>query len=390
MPRRYALRPRRKHFASYPGANSELCSLSQADRAYSRASRLAAKGEYDKAAAAYDEVIRRRPSDRRAYLQRALSLSEAGKYAAAVQSAEKAAELAPWNPAPHVLIGRIHYDQARYDRALASFDRALHLNPQNNLAQAYRGLALLATGRAKQAKGVLDDLRGATNSGFEGRLLALCEAELAKHAEARSLEDQIAEAEKPARATEARSASKTAEHAIGRWRSAWYRIAAALRHPFARDLGRAAWHARRGDRFTVLGQWQPARQEYEAALRLAPKWHDVRPSLAQTLLAQRRYPDAVRELKVVSEAVGETLELHAAFGMAYYGNRNFGAALKHFKVVTEDSRRDFLPAYYCGLCAVHMGDRVQSRRWFERAAALVNPHIARERLRELLRIVGSD
>ena len=365
-----------------------MCSFSQADRAYSRASRLAAKGEYDKAAAAFDEVIQRRPADRKAYLQRALSLSEAGKYAAAVQSAEKAAELAPWNPAPHVLIGRIHYDQARYDRALASFDRALHLNPQNNLAQAYRGLALLAMGRAKQAKDVLDDLRGATNSGFEGRLLALCEAELAKHPEARSLEDQIAENEKPSPGAKASSASEVAENATGRRRSAWYRVTAALRHPLSRDLRRAAWHARCADRFTILGQWQPARQEYEAALRLAPKWHDVRFSLAQTLLAERRYSDAIRELKAVSEAVGETLELHAALGTAYYGNRNFGAALKHFKVVTEDSQRDFLPAYYCGLCAVQMGDRVQSRRWFERAAALVNPHLARERLRELLRIVG--
>jgi tetratricopeptide (TPR) repeat protein len=367
-----------------------LCTFSQADRAYSRASRLAAKGEYDKAAAAFDEVIQRRPSDRKAYLQRALSLSDAGKYAAAIQSAEKAAELAPWNPAPHVFIGRIHYDHGRYDRALASFDRALHLNPQNNLAQAYRGLALLAMGRSKQAKDVLGDLSMPTNSAFEGRLLAFCEAELANHADARSLEDQIAEKDKPSRGATARSASEAAENAIGRWRSAWYRVAAALRHPLSRDLRRAAWHACFGDRLAALEEWKLARREYEAALRLAPEWHAVRFGLAHTMLAEQRYGDALRELKAVGEAVPETLELHGALGMAFYGDRNFGAALKHFKVVTEDSRRDFLPAYYCGMCAVHMGDGVAARRWFERAAGMVNPHIARERLRELLRVVGSQ
>jgi len=162
----------------------------RSQRAYSRACSLAAKGDHEKAVAIFDEVIAAKTGDWGACIQRALSLSETGEYAMAVESAKKAASLAQWNAVPYLFLGRIHYDHGHYDRALNALERCLELDASNGLAAAYKGLVFLAMTRMDRAR---DTLAAANirsmNSSFQGRLIALCEARLAKHTGALSLEE---------------------------------------------------------------------------------------------------------------------------------------------------------------------------------------------------------
>ncbi len=100
-------------------------------------------GQFERAAAFYNQVIAVRPDFWEAWYERGLVLEELGLYAAALASYDHALALEPARDA----CGEIHFHQAQvyqyglgdYNAALAQYDRVLQLRPQHIPALLHRG-----------------------------------------------------------------------------------------------------------------------------------------------------------------------------------------------------------------------------------------------------------
>ena len=86
--------------------------------------------EYDLAANAYRELLKRQPSNIAARLGLATSLYAARAFAAAQRELEELLRLAPKTPLAHYTLGAVLIDQNRYDEARLHLQRELELNPR--------------------------------------------------------------------------------------------------------------------------------------------------------------------------------------------------------------------------------------------------------------------
>jgi tetratricopeptide (TPR) repeat protein len=86
--------------------------------------------EYDLAANAYREFLKRQPSNTAARLGLATSLYAGRKFAAAQRELEELIRLAPKTPLANYTLGAVLIDQNRYDQARLHLERELELNPR--------------------------------------------------------------------------------------------------------------------------------------------------------------------------------------------------------------------------------------------------------------------
>ena len=153
---------------------------------------LAVEGAYENALFAYNEAVKRNPSNpelplliarlelnkenvdnARSYLRNSIALKQdyadaylmlaqlevaAGNTVAAIASTEKLAVLVPENPGVHFELGLLKYSSKNYEGATESFGRALSLSPDYANAKYYMGLALANLNRFAEAQAALEDL----------------------------------------------------------------------------------------------------------------------------------------------------------------------------------------------------------------------------------------
>lgn len=86
---------------------------------------------------------------------------------------EQLAKLTPAVPEVHANLGLAYYFEGLPDRALASFERALHLNPKMPQAAVMSGICKAELGRDKEAIAILDPAFHATSDPEIGRLVGL-------------------------------------------------------------------------------------------------------------------------------------------------------------------------------------------------------------------------
>ncbi len=103
--------------------------------------RLARKGRFTQAVEKYRKVLAPQPRNARALLHMARALVAMGDREAAVEAARRALELKPDDPAFLILAGEVQLDAGNPAAAAGLFDRALKINPRNELARAYAHLA---------------------------------------------------------------------------------------------------------------------------------------------------------------------------------------------------------------------------------------------------------
>ena len=85
-------------------------------------------------------------------------------------------------------------------------------------------------------------------------------------------------------------------------------------------------HAALGEAYSEAGALPPAIEQYRAALRLGPGFHDPRYRLARLLLEAGRALDAREELQQVVDARPGFVDARAALGMAYYVSGDMSSA----------------------------------------------------------------
>jgi Flp pilus assembly protein TadD len=87
------------------------------------------------------------------------ALLEAGHFNAATVPLSKAARLEPEKTSIREALGRAYFRSSQYEQARAEFEAVVERAPTNDYARVCRGRALLALGRAAEARTLAVGLR---------------------------------------------------------------------------------------------------------------------------------------------------------------------------------------------------------------------------------------
>jgi tetratricopeptide (TPR) repeat protein len=348
----------------------------RADRSYFRAFRLLGQGRPGEAVKAFDEVLAAFPRHARAHIQKALALSAAGRVGEAVGAAKRAAELAPRSHGPMLFLGQIQYDAGRFEEARKALAAAARLDPENRLVQAYLGLALLALGRDEEGASLLDAHLLYGYEPLEGRLLTLAERFLWEHRDrARPLEDQLTADE-----------GGREEGPAGLPLRILSAVRLVLLWPLARLRGRASAWLLRAEEAASVRDWERAIEALRRAREAGANPERVAFSLGVAYLESGSPQAAVEQFRQLPEEAREDPDLALLYGAALHDSGRFDEAREPLRAAADRFTHDFLPAYFLGLCEVAVGHPEAATKRFTEAASRLNPHLARKRFEEMMRV----
>jgi tetratricopeptide (TPR) repeat protein len=121
----------------------------------SEAQRYFVAKEYDKAEAAYSQVLQKDPKNVAVLGNLAAIQVEAGHFDKADATIQEALALDPEDPYSLYVLGMLRFRQSKYDDALGALSRAAKLDPQNADIENYLGLALSEKGMRVPAEAAL-------------------------------------------------------------------------------------------------------------------------------------------------------------------------------------------------------------------------------------------
>ena len=128
--------------AGLPGGGDE-----ESESLVAEGGALAMRGDWDGAKRCLKAVLARFPDHYVANYNMGMGWRMAGRPRIAVKYLKKAIRVWPENHMAHSGLGRVLLDMGKYDRALATIDRSLELQPGNSLTLKDRDEALAALGR---------------------------------------------------------------------------------------------------------------------------------------------------------------------------------------------------------------------------------------------------
>jgi len=347
-----------------------------ADRAYFRAFRSLRSAKPGEAVKSFDQVLAIFPRHVRAHAQRALALAAAGHVGQAVSAARRAAELAPDSHAPLLFLGRIQFDAGNLEEARKAFSAALRADGENRMLKGYLGLTQLAQGRLEEGAEALQEHLAYGYEGLEGRLITLAEQYLWQHRDqARPLEQQL-----------------TYDEGGGEETSAGFglRLASALRRvllwPLARLRGRVALHLMLAHEAASLGDHELAIQHLREAEKAGAEPQRLALSLGQAYLDAGNSSAAAEQFSLLPDRERKQPDVALLIGAALFDAGRYEEAREPIAIAARRFTRDFAPAYYRGLCEIALGNPKAALPWFLETASRLNPHVARKRLEEMLRV----
>jgi Flp pilus assembly protein TadD len=348
----------------------------RADRRYFKGTSLLRSGKGGEAARAFDDVLSIFPKHARAHVQRAKALAAAGRVGEAVGAARQAVELAPGSHAPMLVLGQIQYDAGRYEEARKGFAAAAKLDPENRLVRSYLGLAMLATGRIEEGALLIDAHMLYGYEGLEARLLTLAEQYLWDHTdEARSLDEQL---------TPDEGAREEGPAGLGlQFASAVRRI---LLWPVARLRGPAAWWRLQAEEAFSVRDWDKAIAALQEAEKAGADLQDTAAGLGMAYLEARNPQAAAEQFLRLPQEVRAEADIALPLGASLFDCGRYEEAREPLRIAAERFTRDFLPAYFRGLCDIALDQPGASTHWFILAVERLNPQLAKKRFEEMMRV----
>ncbi|HWP36085.1 MAG TPA: tetratricopeptide repeat protein [Gemmatimonadales bacterium] len=178
------------------------------------------------------------------------------------------------------LLGLAYHFVGQPERALEALDQALARNPRYLEALMHRGIVLNALGRGQEAAATFQAAREVGGSGEEPGLAPHHAAKLANH------------------------------------------------------------HAQLAEAYVEAGSLSGAIEQYRAALRLGPKFQDLRYRLARLLLDAGRALEAREELAVVTSERPGFREARAALGLACFLSGDAAAARDVWQALLRENPGD--------------------------------------------------
>lgn len=190
-------------------------------------------------------------------LERAKEIFDLGDYFGCIHLLEELIESGQGFADAHHLLGLAYQMAGRSERALASFEAALTLNPRYVEALIHQGIVLSEIGEVERAE---------------------------------------------------ESFAKAREYGGGDRGGVGAHYAAKL----------ANLHAQMGEAYVEAGALTQAIEQYQTALRLGPSFHDLRYRLGRLLLEAGRSLEAREELQIVVDARPSSADVRSAYGLACF------------------------------------------------------------------------
>ncbi|HTY08848.1 MAG TPA: tetratricopeptide repeat protein [Candidatus Edwardsbacteria bacterium] len=189
----------------------------------------------------------------------------------------------------HYKLGRELYAKGRHTDAIAEYKKAIKLSPEFADIHNQLGLAYYLNGEFEEAVNSFREAIELNPSYVEAHLnLAITLNELGRY------EESVAHFTKASDAEDAKGVM-----------------------PLGVRNQLAGTHAKLGDTYNDIGYDKEAAEEYAKALKINPKYHDVRLKLAKCLLNLGRMDAALDELKLILDANPDYLEALIFTGVAF-------------------------------------------------------------------------
>jgi len=120
----------------------------------------------------------------------------------------------------------------------------------------------------------------------------------------------------------------------------------------------AALHGLLGRAYVERKQWPQAGAEFAEAVKLDPYDEDLHFRLAQVYLLQQDWVTAVTVLENARKYFDKSAQIELAFGVAYYGEREFPKAVAEFLRTIQLAPEVVQPYVFLGRILEHAGDRL--------------------------------
>ena len=293
-----------------------------------------------------------------------------------MRAAKQAADLTPRNHAPLLVLGQIQYDAGNLEEARKAFSAAARLDPENRLVQACLGLALLSRRRIEEGAALLTEHLSYGYDWVESRLLVRAESYLWEHRDrARPLEEQLSPEE---------GGREEGPAGFG------LQFASAVRKvvlwPLATLRGRTALARLRAEEAFSVRNWEETIAALKDAEAAGADSEDVALGLGLALLEARKAPAAAEQFMRLPEEVRKEPDVALLVGAALHDAGRHKDAREPLAIAAHRFTKDFVPAYFRGLCDIALGDEASARTWFEQAVARLNPLLAKRRFEEMMRV----
>lgn len=211
-----------------------------------------------------------------------------GEYEKAVKNLEEFARERSSFADVYNMLGLSYHSMGRLEEAIASFRRALDLNPRYTEVAINLAVTLFDVGRYDQASAVQESLQ--------------------------------------------KEVEKRADHL----------------DPYAlKKL--ANMHAEVGDAYHALGLHDQAIEEYVKALHLAPQFPDVRTRLAESYRDKGMIAEAIHELEQLKSAMPNYIPARVSLGISYYTQCKLPEAIREWKAILEIDPKNKAAAAYIKL-----------------------------------------
>jgi thioredoxin-like negative regulator of GroEL len=149
------------------------------------------------------------------------------------------------------------------------------------------------------------------------------------------------------------------------------------------------WRLRAEEAVSVR-DWDAAIAALLAAGEAGADAEDIALTLGGAYLEAGRPEAAARELSALPEEVLAEPPVALMAGAALYESGRYEEARGPLGIAAERFTQDFLPAYLRGMCDIALGKPNAAVRWFTSAAESLNPHLARRRFEEMLRVRDAE
>jgi tetratricopeptide (TPR) repeat protein len=312
------------------------------------------QGAWDKARAAYEQVLNINPRSVPALIQLAeLYAGPLRNPTKALALAKEARSLAPEDPHVDRAFGRIAYEAGEHSWAVNLLQESVRKQPDQPDLRYHLGWALYSVGRVTEAQ---EQMRTALQLAPN-----FAQAESARRFLAWT--DQAAQTQPSTQAVAAAEAALQADPNFV---------------PALMLLGAA---------HTAQGRWDQARQTYQKVLAKFPQFT---PAIRALVLLPRGSGDVRQDYDLATKArraFPNDPEVAKALGKIQYQRGEFSAALPLFQEALRSLTNDAALHFYQGMTQLKLGRKDQARRSLQRASELgLPPDLASEATRTLLEL----
>jgi len=303
------------------------------------------KSDYKSAIAGFNQALKLKPDDAKAYNNRGIAYKNQGKYSEAIADYNQALKLKPDDAVAYSNRGNVYANQGKYSEAIADYYQALKLKP--DLTDAYNNRGIAYAGQGKYSEAITDfnqalklkpDYAVAYNNrgnayGLQGKY---SEA-IADYNQALKLKPDLANAYNN-RGDAYIDQGKYSE-AI-----ADYNQALKLKPDYA------VAYNNRGNAYIDQGKYSEAITDYNQALKLKPDYAVAYNNRGNAYINQGKYSEAITDYNQALKLKPDFAVAYNNRGDAYIDQGKYSEAIADYNQALKLKPDDFAKAYYNKAC----------------------------------------